>query len=205
MSKEVIASGTVTNANGITIIGTVYNEFTAGTESVKAGDKYVTLTYKKENAEDPLTSVIDFDTIETAAGGTLTVPGFNGHADVVVTDPTEVMYSKTKAIKTGTDTKTRTVNLTSASGAYDSETEKTTVTITPAAAVTGLYVGGTVTISGMTTAALNGNHVVTDITGSDFSFVVAEEQTVFTMTSGKVVFIDPVDKVQINVAMRFKY
>lgn len=105
--NKLIATGVVTDADNVKVVASVYVDLTAeGKESAEAGAKYVVMSYKKADADAlPKDALVYADIIparaadkENAGGAEKAkVPGFNGHADVELATPAQVMYSKTKA------------------------------------------------------------------------------------------------------------
>ena len=102
--NKLIATGTVVDNDQVTITASVYVELIAeGKESTEAGAHYVTLGYKKYNADAMPTAPVTVADITAdasltgSAAGSLVVPGFGGHADVTVGEPTAIKYTKTKA------------------------------------------------------------------------------------------------------------
>lgn len=97
--NKAIASGIIVDNDSVTIAATVYVELTAaGAESEEAGAHYVTLSYKKYDADDMPTAPLSYaDILADASGDALVVPGLNGHEDVELDEPTAVKYAKTKA------------------------------------------------------------------------------------------------------------
>ena len=97
--NKLIATGTIVDNEEVTIAASVYEE--VGEESGSgdaAGSRYVTLSFKKYNADampvDPITFA---DITGEASGGSLVVPGFGGGEDVELGAPTAIKYAKTKA------------------------------------------------------------------------------------------------------------
>ena len=96
---KLIATGTVVDNEEVTIAASVYEEVT-GEESGsgEAGAHYVTLSCKKYDADEmPAKPWAYEDILGEASAGELVVPGFGGHDDVTLAEPTAVKYAKTKA------------------------------------------------------------------------------------------------------------
>lgn len=97
--NKLIATGVVTDADNVKVVASVYVDLTAeGKESAEAGAKYVVMSYKKADADAlPKDALVYADIIPAGDAEKAKVPGFNGHADVELATPAQVMYSKTKA------------------------------------------------------------------------------------------------------------
>lgn len=103
--NKLIATGVVTDADNVKVVASVYVDLTnEGAESAEAGAKYVVMSYKKADADAlPKDALVYADMIPAAEAeddgeaAKAKVPGFDGHADVELATPTQVMYSKTKA------------------------------------------------------------------------------------------------------------
>lgn len=104
---KLIATGLVVDSDDLSLAASVYAEFDEeGVEVEEEGAHYVVLKLSARNQDAMPTDALSFDDIMTAvesdesgqtAGGA--VPGFDGHDDVTLSAPAEVIYSKTKAFK----------------------------------------------------------------------------------------------------------
>lgn len=110
--KECIASGTILEEKdregklSKQIVATVYEEVAkhdeSGSGSAAEGKKSVLLKYKDFAYTEDVVAPLGFDDI--AAVTTLTVPGLNGHADVTLSAPMVVKYSKTRSFERNANT-----------------------------------------------------------------------------------------------------
>lgn len=108
--KECIASGTILEEKDSEgklskqIVATVYEEVDEHDESGSAaeGKKSVLLKYKDFAYTEDVVAPLGFEDI--AAVATLTVPGLNGHADVTLSAPMVVKYSKTRSFERNANT-----------------------------------------------------------------------------------------------------
>ena len=95
--KKLIATGEILKNATVSIVGSVYvNIKDDGTEDTAPKSYYVTLNLTAIENSMPDNAFL-FDDIE--AFGDLKIPGFDGHADVTVSAPVEISYSKTKAFE----------------------------------------------------------------------------------------------------------
>lgn len=103
---KLIATGLVVDSDDLSLAASVYAEFDEKGDEIEEGSHYVVLKLSARNQDAMPTDALSFDDIMTAvesdesgqtAGGA--VPGFDGHDDVTLSAPAEVVYSKTKAFK----------------------------------------------------------------------------------------------------------
>ena len=103
MLSQLIATGKVFESDKVKVCASVYATMSdTESESAENTPYYVTLSYSNNDAgEQPLDAVTYQDIAmmceESNSDGTLTVPGFDGQADVELQAPIAVKYSKTKS------------------------------------------------------------------------------------------------------------
>jgi len=99
--NKLIATGTIVDNEDVTIAASVYEEVVEESGSGDAtGNRYVTLSFKKYNADAMPAAPLTFDDIAgevSGSNGSLVVPGFGGAEDVELGAPTAIKYAKTKA------------------------------------------------------------------------------------------------------------
>ena len=96
--NKLIATGIIVDNDEVTIAASVYEEVVEESGSGDAaGNRYVTLSCKKYNADEMPSAPWGFSEIAGEASGDLVVPGFGGGDDVTLAAPTAVKYAKTKA------------------------------------------------------------------------------------------------------------
>ena len=95
--NKLSATGTIVDNEEGTIAASVYEEVVEESGSGDAaGNRYVTLSCKKYNADEMPSAPWGFSEIAGEASGDLVVPGLNGE-DVTLAAPTAIKYAKTKA------------------------------------------------------------------------------------------------------------
>ena len=98
--STLISTGNIVDNEEVTIAASVYEETTTeeSGSGQEAGSHYVTLSCKRYNADEMPAKPWGYeDVLGEASAGALVVPGFDGHEDVTLEEPTAIKYSKTKA------------------------------------------------------------------------------------------------------------
>lgn len=102
--NKLIATGELVKTENTILSASVYVELDAdGKESTEAGKKYAVVKLSARDADALPTDALSFADIMSAAeseesgASASAVPGFDGHADIALTTPVSVAYSKTKA------------------------------------------------------------------------------------------------------------